>query len=49
MLIFEGKIALSEPEKRVGGEICSALAHYLIKYVFHGSWELGLGDLGGKK
>ena len=45
MLALEGEIVLSEPEKRMGGEICSALACYLIKYIFHGSWELRLGDL----
>lgn len=45
MLVLEGEIALSEPEKWVGGEISSALEHYLIKYIFHGTWELALGNL----
>lgn len=27
MLVLEGKIALSVPETRVGGEICSAAEH----------------------
>lgn len=44
MLVLEGKIALSELEKRVGGVICSALEHNLIKYIFHGfenlDWEI---------
>lgn len=33
----------------MGGEIGSAVEHYLIKYIFHGSLELGLGNLRGEK
>lgn len=45
MLVLEGKIALSELEKRVGGEICSALEYNLIKYISHGAREFGMGNL----
>lgn len=33
----------------MGGEICSALGHNLIKYIFNGCSELGLGYVRKKK